>query len=110
MCRSVLLLSSAVHAQADDTDFVDVVAAASPRKVMPTVRKALEQGAEGRPAAEALRDFITDVAGFKGGEHEHVRVPGDRAPGRLEPGDFGLDGGVQLEFACLLYTSDAADD
>ena len=66
---------------------------------MPTVRKALEQGAEGRPAAEALRDFITDVAGFKGGEHEHVRVPGDRAPGRLEPGDFGLDGGVQLEFA-----------
>ena len=77
----------------------DVFGGATAGEVVDGFGHALDDGAEGGGAAEALDQFVADVAGLEVGEDEDVGVALDGAAGVLLQGDGGDDGGVGLDFA-----------
>lgn len=83
----------------DGHDTHDVVGRAAARKVVNRLGDALQDGAVGVGAGEALDQLVADVAGLEVREHEHVGLTGDGGAGSLELGDGGDDGGVELQVA-----------
>jgi len=67
----------------DAHDIDDIVRSATTAQIVGRFGEALQDRAEGRRAAEALAEFVRDVAGAEIGEHQDVRAAADRAAGRL---------------------------
>ena len=77
----------------------DVVHGAAAGEVVARLGDALQNGAVGLRARQALHQLVADVARFQTREHQHVGLAGHGAAGRLELADAFDDGRVQLQFA-----------
>ena len=83
----------------DGDDANDIAGGATAREVVDRLGDALEDGAVGLGATEALDELVADVAGLEVGEHEDVGVTRDLALGGLQLSDLGHNGGVELQVA-----------
>jgi hypothetical protein len=83
----------------DDGHLVDLLGVAAAGEVVDGGVQALQDGAVGSEAAQALGDLIADVAGLDLREDEGVGIARDLGAGELQLADHRGDGGVELHLA-----------
>ena len=92
-------MTALLHACGDDGHLVDLLGVAAPGEIVDGGVEALEDGAVGLVAAQALGDLIADVARLDVGEYEGVGVAGHLAARELQLAHRGGHGGVELHLA-----------
>ena len=76
----------------DQGHLVDLLGIAAAGQVVDGGVQALENGAVGFKAAQALGNLVADVAGVDVGEDEGVGIAGDLGAGSLQLADLGSNG------------------
>ena len=79
----------------DQGHLVDLLGIAAAGQVVDGGVQALENGAVGFKAAQALGNLVADVAGVDVGEDEGVGIAGDLGAGSLQLADLGSNGSVR---------------
>ena len=87
------------HCGGDNGHLVDLVSVAATGQIIDGRGQALQDGAVGLEAAQALGDLVADVAGLDVGEDEGVGVAGHGRAGELQLAHFGSHGGIELHLA-----------
>ena len=83
----------------DQSDSIDIVGATAAGQVVRRPCESLQDGSDGRRAAEPFDELDSDITGGEVGKDQNVRPPCHRGIGGFRLGNSGDDGGVGLEFA-----------